>query len=1670
MLLCLFSNGEKMLNIEQAMQEGGSFAVIRNRLLNNASDFKSSIVDLDEKRKVEFGGVALDVLTNVNLLTGSNCKPVDIAKVGDVLLFGFDSEIGMKSRTVLSDLLATYELVANESGGFEVHQLDLMDTFLSSQEFNDEFSRLTEYNRNFRLRQLFVENDTLYMIVSTDPDGVEFAHFTFVNGSSGFEYKGYQLYLPSRGERFAPNWVKTTNSDIVKGRHPHISVLNKVFVETVGGDLTIKTESNTEDGRGIYAEDVVAKEQRITDAEVYFVDMGDLIALSIKPLSEEPRYFIYNVPTQKVIRCDAIADGFTPLESEGGVIFSNGYAIAGGDMKVFDAEDTDSRYHAHTVSPSGEDVLYAFYNIAASTYTIYHYNLVNKKVAPPIHSNGFTSRKDGKLLVFRSSQNSKAEKLHKLQVWHSPFMSQEKYAELQSGKADTPLTRVGNPSLVAGISDCYSVLELCASEEISEALYETILVSSDRLVDSHYWLTSEDFGAPAVHVSKLREAAEQVLSEFKKVKELSAEATALIEELNERYAGVQHQVNTLVGNSPQPYIESLHSVKVFIGSVVAAKDRRYIDVERLDQILDSTAELKDRVVEKLIQKLQDKQSFGVFFESLRDIEREARGASTSKKLDESISKLTETSESLQSLSSEVNELDSDDSTQITAIITNLGDVFTEINALNAKLSSSRKSMVEEELRDQFSAQMIQVSQVIEVALASANTPSQCEEQAQELSAQFEKLELRFAESDEYLDQVRSKCSDALQSLETKKESLQSEIQSKIQRLADSADVSIQSVEAKVNSFDSIEQVHTFFQSNILVERLMTNLSRIVDMGDSVLADSYKLKIKMLRAEAITSTRDRAELFEKGGSIIKLGKHRFSVNTRNPEFSIVDSAGAPIAVVSSTSFKQALNDDRFDSLSDYFGRTVPTESDVVYRGSYLAFLVIKHIKENGYDVNGRADAMVDEWRFDKTDTLDQMIDEVLKKNYDGGFTRGVHDVDAKAVFMKIYPMLGGGDSGVFASSETRQMALTYLLASAEEHGLINKIIDRLNLARDMAKVASLRESGAANLAAIEAVKSCYLDVIKHHKLAQRSISLIPESGAIIGSDSPRITERLLGDVELEVPNDEIISAVTDYLVACLELADGKLILILPKEVSEICEAVNEQMPENLRDGLSEETFDILVEHMFENMAQGIRREAWLRFKLGATGDSFVKYEQNSTQFSIDGLIGDHPTLNSGVLSGDVEQFMNVCEAHYSVHAAKYLELVQLRQTVSKEMQESLRLNELQPKPMAGFVRNELIKKCYLPMVGDSFASQIGTIDSSKAGQSGGLLLMSPPGYGKTTLLEYLAKAMGMLFVKVNGPAIGHNVTSIIPEEADSAAAQSELEKLNFALEMGDNVLVVVDDIQHLNPEFLQKFISLCDGTRRIEGKWNGVTKTYDLKGKRFAIAMAGNPYTENGEAFKVPDMLSNRMSSYNLGDVMSGMEIPFELSYIENCLTANPVTEVLSSREPEDVLTIIKMARGDMEVAASALKHPYSQGELAELVDVMAHMVSVQKVVLEVNKRYIESAAQATNYRTEPPFLLQGSYRNMAKMAEKVVGAMTDEDIRNLISDHYKAESQTLTVGAEENFLRIKFLLGTSTKQDEERWSEIVEKYKEMMAPDVSSEAESLKDIADVLSKLVSQSK
>src|SRR5690606_2115652 len=138
---------------------------------------------------------------------------------------------------------------------------------------------------------------------------------------------------------------------------------------------------------------------------------------------------------------------------------------------------------------------------------------------------------------------------------------------------------------------------------------------------------------------------------------------------------------------------------------------------------------------------------------------------------------------------------------------------------------------------------------------------------------------------------------------------------------------------------------------------------------------------------------------------------------------------------------------------------------------------------------------------------------------------------------------------------------------------------------------------------------------------------------------------------------------------------------------------------------------------------------------------------------------------------------------------------------------------------------------------------------------------------------------------------------------------------------------------------------------------------------------------------------------------------------------------------KDVYLFVDLALGK-EVATTDFKHQYSGAEINEIVDVLKKLFVVRDVVLKINQQYIISASQADKYRTEPPFKLQGSYRNMNKMGEKISAVMNQDELMQLIADHYIGEAQLLTAGAEENLLKLAELRGNMTEKQQQRWAQI----------------------------------
>jgi hypothetical protein len=423
-------------------------------------------------------------------------------------------------------------------------------------------------------------------------------------------------------------------------------------------------------------------------------------------------------------------------------------------------------------------------------------------------------------------------------------------------------------------------------------------------------------------------------------------------------------------------------------------------------------------------------------------------------------------------------------------------------------------------------------------------------------------------------------------------------------------------------------------------------------------------------------------------------------------------------------------------------------------------------------------------------------------------------------------------------------------------------------------------------------------------------------------------------------------------------------------------------------------------------------------------------------TISGLLSTHPLIRSGTIVGDVDVAHTAYRRYVADGLPRFRAAADARRQYLRTKKAELGVAGLKATPIGSFVRNALIDDVYLPLIGANLAKQLGRDGASQ----GALMLISPPGYGKTTLVEYVAGLLGFALVKVNGPALGQMVTSLDPAAAPDAAAAAELVKLNQAFAMGNNVVCYVDDIQHTSQELLSRFIPLCDATRRIEGVWRGQPRTFELSGRRFAMVLAGNPYTGSGERFELPDMLVNRSDVHNLGDVVAGRADLFARSYLEVAAGSNPTLAPVVVGEHSDLDVFLRATRGE-PVEARALSRPFPAADVRAITAVLGHLVHVRDRLLLVNEAYIRSATLDDGLRGEPPFLLQGSYRNMAKLAARIVPVMTGDEVEAVLADHYRTEAQTLADAAAWNLARLAELVDPESPAAAEaatlraRWSE-----------------------------------
>ena len=447
------------------------------------------------------------------------------------------------------------------------------------------------------------------------------------------------------------------------------------------------------------------------------------------------------------------------------------------------------------------------------------------------------------------------------------------------------------------------------------------------------------------------------------------------------------------------YVDALHSINMQLGRLVTLRDYRYIDLAALDAM---DAEMKERqalISRKTAEFLADERALKPFNEKIQEIENKAHEAINTAQLQEQLTQADGMSGDLDMLSNLMATLKFDDVTLQTTIVESIAEVYAKLNQTKARIIQKRKSLSSTEMVAQFGAQFKLFGQSVANALNLATTPERCDDELSRLLVQLEELENQFSESDEFLADILAKRDEVLETFEGHKQQLLEERQRRAQSLQTAADRILESIPRRTARFTDATELNAFFVADALTVKIREITERLRELHDNVKADDIESRFQGAKDQAVRALRDKSEIFESGGNVIRLGRHRFSVNTQEPDLTILPREDYLYLQLTGTDFQERLEDEALARFKPYWNMLLESESAEVYRGEYLANSIMLAAQQHTDNFTyAELTSSVNH-----PELITKLVRDFAAARYRESYEKGIHDHDAIQIFQKMLPL-------------------------------------------------------------------------------------------------------------------------------------------------------------------------------------------------------------------------------------------------------------------------------------------------------------------------------------------------------------------------------------------------------------------------------------------------------------------------------------------------------------------------------------------------------------------------------------------------------------------------------------------------------------------------------------------
>jgi len=491
-------------------------------------------------------------------------------------------------------------------------------------------------------------------------------------------------------------------------------------------------------------------------------------------------------------------------------------------------------------------------------------------------------------------------------------------------------------------------------------------------------------------------------------------------------------------------------------------------------------------------------------------------------------------------------------------------------------------------------------------------------------------------------------------------------QRRAQTLSDSANRILNSIEKRSLKLNDSDELNTYFASDALVLKTTEIIEQLRELDAEVASDDVQSRFKSLKEQAIRSLRDKSDIYEDGGKVIKLGpKHKFSVNQQELDLTIIPRSDQLYFHLIGTDYYELVTDETLSSSQHYWSMSLESETPDVYRAETLAFMVIEAAKkeQDGLSIANLKKAAKE------PEELTRLIRDFSTPYYKHGYQKGIHDFDAAKIVAALLPSMQSAGLLIFTST-ARALAQVFWsnidTIKTEEFDTQAAKKSWPQRAQSAIRLRDLfADSNAVDLLAQE---------IKSALTAFNSSAV--DSNTTTNNDKHNAANYLIEQLA-QGKNTFVQSKYAHDLIAHFERAVDK------ESLDQFKKALAELKNQPLQAwALSQAWLTALLNNKANHGDQELDYLARYIPEAAANLLDQLTFEQSSAalELSVTQLLGEHVRIEQQTLRFSLDEFLQRMEHHQRVTLEEYRHYLNLRSSAMKSERAKLKLDSFKAKPL------------------------------------------------------------------------------------------------------------------------------------------------------------------------------------------------------------------------------------------------------------------------------------------------------------------------------------------------------------------------------------------------------